>query len=103
MSSANANHSQKIHFGGLLEKWQDWHSNFVESIGLFAPDECMTWKKRDMRVTQEAQAADQGREFLKEPFEPSDIAGGVLFPASDRGRAMTGQVMAINGGVVTTG
>ena len=40
---------------------------------------------------------------LKEHLVPDDIAGGVLFLASNISKAMTGQALVIDGGVVVTG
>ena len=48
-------------------------------------------------------AAHMGRQCLPDTLSPDDIAGGVLFLASDSSRAMTGQALVIDGGVVVTG
>lgn len=72
-------------------------------INALAPGWVMTEKQREMWVTEEALAAHLERSCLKEPLVPEDIVGGTLFLASDISRAMTGQTLVIDGGVVVTG
>ncbi|WP_299417238.1 SDR family oxidoreductase [uncultured Sulfitobacter sp.] len=43
------------------------------------------------------------KQCLKRVIEPEDILGPVLFLASDCSKMMTGQLMAVDGGVVVTG
>ena len=43
------------------------------------------------------------RQCLKEHLNPQDIVDATLFLASDTSRMMTGQVLVVDGGVVTTG
>jgi enoyl-[acyl-carrier-protein] reductase (NADH) len=54
-------------------------------------------------VTEETLAAHVARQCLKDTLAPEDITGGVLFLASSLSRAMTGQALVIDGGVVVTG
>lgn len=72
-------------------------------VNALAPGWILTEKQKDMWVTPEALAAHVARQCLKEPLEPGDIVGGCLFLASNASRAMTGQALVIDGGVVTTG
>ncbi|MFD0859903.1 SDR family NAD(P)-dependent oxidoreductase [Roseovarius aquimarinus] len=72
-------------------------------VNALAPGWVMTRKQREMWVTPEALEAHLGRQCLKEPLAPHDIAGGALFLASRASRMMTGQALVIDGGVVTTG
>ena len=58
---------------------------------------------RTMWARPEDLAAHMERMCLKEHLKPEDIVGGMLFLASDASRAMTGQALVIDGGVVTTG
>lgn len=72
-------------------------------VNALAPGWVMTQKQREMWVTEEALADHLQRQCLKQALTPEDIVGGVLFLASDASRMMTGQAMAIDGGVVVTG
>lgn len=72
-------------------------------VNALAPGWVMTPKQLEKWVTPEALAAHLDRQCLPDTLNPDDIAGGVLFLASDVSRAMTGQVLVIDGGVVVTG
>ncbi len=72
-------------------------------VNAIAPGWVLTQKQKDLWVTPEALAAHVDRQALKDTLAPEDMAGGVLFLASDASRMMTGQVMVIDGGVVVTG
>lgn len=72
-------------------------------VNALAPGWVLTQKQKDMWVTQEGLAAHMERQCLKDPLAPADIVGGTLFLASDLSRAMTGQSLVIDGGVVVTG
>jgi NAD(P)-dependent dehydrogenase (short-subunit alcohol dehydrogenase family) len=63
----------------------------------------MTERQKELWVTPEGLAAHLDRQCLKDPLEPGDIVGGCLFLASKASRAMTGQTLVIDGGVVVTG
>ncbi|MEP5152753.1 SDR family oxidoreductase [Planktotalea sp.] len=72
-------------------------------VNALAPGWVLTQKQKDMWVTEDGLAAHLDRQCLKDPLEPDDIVGGVLFLASNLSRAMTGQALVIDGGVVVTG
>lgn len=72
-------------------------------VNALAPGWVMTDKQKEMWVTPEALDAQLDRQCLKDTLQPEDIVGGTLFLASNTSRMMTGQVMVIDGGVVTTG
>ncbi len=72
-------------------------------VNALAPGWVMTPKQLEHWVTPEGLAAHLARQCLPETLEPADIAGGVLFLASSISRAMTGQALVIDGGVVVTG
>jgi NAD(P)-dependent dehydrogenase (short-subunit alcohol dehydrogenase family) len=72
-------------------------------VNAVAPGWVMTDKQREMWVTPEALAAHLERQCLKDPLKPEDIAATVLFLASSASRMLTGQLIAVDGGVVTTG
>ena len=54
-------------------------------------------------IEPEALEDQMKRQCLKQEILPEDIAGTVLFLASDSSRIMTGQTVVVDGGVVTTG
>ena len=54
-------------------------------------------------ATPDALAAHLERQCLKEHLAPRDIVDATLFLSSDASRMMTGQMMVVDGGVVTTG
>ncbi len=72
-------------------------------INALAPGWVMTPKQLEHWVTPEGLAAHLARQCLPDTLAPEDIAGGVLFLASQASRAMTGQALVIDGGVVVTG
>lgn len=72
-------------------------------VNALAPGWVMTPKQLEQWVTPEALADHMKRQCLPDQLGPDDIAGGVLFLASDSSRAMTGQALVIDGGVVVTG
>jgi NAD(P)-dependent dehydrogenase (short-subunit alcohol dehydrogenase family) len=65
------------------------------------------WVLTEKQLEKWAKPADleehMKRMCLKEHLRPEDIVGGMLFLASSASRAMTGQALVIDGGVVTTG
>lgn len=72
-------------------------------VNAIAPGWALTQKQLDLWVTPEALEEHLKRQCLKDTLKPEDIAGGVLFLASDASRMMTGQALVIDGGVVVTG
>lgn len=72
-------------------------------VNALAPGWVMTPKQLEHWVTPEGLAAHLARQCLPDSLKPEDIAGGVLFLASATSRAMTGQALVIDGGVVVTG
>ncbi|MEM1067000.1 MAG: SDR family oxidoreductase [Pseudomonadota bacterium] len=72
-------------------------------VNALAPGWVLTQKQKDMWVTEEGLAAHLARQCLSDPLEPEDIVGGCLFLASKASKAMTGQALVIDGGVVVTG
>ena len=72
-------------------------------VNALAPGWVLTQKQKDLWVTEEGLAEHLARQCLPDPLVPEDIAGGTLFLASDASRAMTGQALVIDGGVVVTG
>ena len=72
-------------------------------VNALAPGWVLTQKQKDMWVTEDGLKAHLDRQCLPDPLEPADIVPGCLFLASDASRAMTGQALVIDGGVVVTG
>lgn len=68
-----------------------------------APGWVLTEKQKEMWVTPEALAGHLERQCLKDTIAPDDIVDTVLFLASASSRMMTGQLLAVDGGVVVTG
>jgi len=72
-------------------------------VNALAPGWVMTDKQREMWVTDEALAAHLARQCLPRELRPQDIVPSALFLASGASAMMTGQLMAVDGGFVTTG
>lgn len=72
-------------------------------VNALAPGWVLTQKQKDLWVTEDGLAAHLARQCLPDTLDPEDIVGGVLFLASDASKAMTGQALVIDGGVVVTG
>ncbi|WP_298850194.1 SDR family NAD(P)-dependent oxidoreductase [uncultured Ruegeria sp.] len=72
-------------------------------INALAPGWVLTQKQLDMWATPEDLAAHLDRQCLKEHLKPEDMIAPTLFLASNASRAMTGQCMAVDGGVVVSG
>ncbi|GAB4531041.1 MAG: SDR family oxidoreductase [Roseibium sp.] len=72
-------------------------------VNAVAPGWVLTQKQKDMWVTPEGLAAHIDRQCLKVELMPEDMVEPVLFLASKASRAMTGQALVVDGGVVVTG
>jgi NAD(P)-dependent dehydrogenase (short-subunit alcohol dehydrogenase family) len=72
-------------------------------VNALAPGWVMTPRQRDLWVTPDSLAAHLDKQCLKEEIRPDDIVGPTLFLASQAARMMTGQTIAVDGGVVGTG
>ncbi|MGP9791192.1 SDR family NAD(P)-dependent oxidoreductase [Roseinatronobacter sp. NSM] len=72
-------------------------------VNAVAPGWVMTPKQLEKWVTPEALDAHLAKQCLPDTLSPADIAEGVLFLASRTSRAVTGQSLVIDGGVVVTG
>lgn len=72
-------------------------------VNALAPGWVLTEKQKDKWATPDALAAHLERQCLKEHLAPQDIVDATLFLASDASRMMTGQMLVVDGGVVTTG
>lgn len=72
-------------------------------VNALAPGWVMTDKQREMWVTDDALATHLARQCLPRELLPQDIVPSALFLASSASAMMTGQLMAVDGGVVITG
>ena len=72
-------------------------------VNAIAPGWVLTQKQKDMWVTPEGLAAHIDRQCLKVELQPDDMVDPVLFLASRSSKAMTGQALVVDGGVVVTG
>ncbi len=70
-------------------------------VNALAPGWVLTQKQRDQWATPEALAGHLERQCLKDHLVEEDVLGAVLFLASNASRMMTGQCLAVDGGVVT--
>lgn len=72
-------------------------------VNALAPGWVLTEKQLDKWATPDALKAHLERQCLKEHLAPQDIVDAVLFLGSNASRMITGQMMVVDGGVVTTG
>lgn len=72
-------------------------------VNALAPGWVLTQKQLDQWATPEALTNHLDRQCLKEHIAPEDIVGSALFLASSASRMVTGQLLAVDAGVVTTG
>lgn len=72
-------------------------------VNAIAPGWVLTQKQLDLWATPQALAAHLDQQCLKRHLTPEDMVAPVLFLASDASRAMTGQCMPVDGGVVVSG
>ncbi|WP_425039238.1 SDR family NAD(P)-dependent oxidoreductase [Primorskyibacter sp. S187A] len=81
---------------------REWGPEHIR-VNALAPGWVLTQKQKDLWVTEDGLAAHLARQCLPDTLDPEDIVGGVLFLASKISKAMTGQALVIDGGVVVTG
>ena len=72
-------------------------------INALAPGWVLTDKQLEKWATEEALADHLKRQCLQEHLVPDDIVSSALFLSSGASRMITGQMLAVDGGVVTTG
>ena len=71
------------------------------AVNAIAPGWVLTQKQLDQWATPEGLEAHLARQCLPEHLTPADMVAPTLFLASDASRMMTGQCIAVDGGVVT--
>lgn len=67
-------------------------------INVVSPGWVMTERQLQLWATPDMEAVIAGMQCLREPLQPPDIAGMVLFLASDDARACTAQEFIVDGG-----
>ena len=72
-------------------------------VNSLLPGWVLTQKQLDMWASPEDLAAHLDRQCLKEHLAPRDIVDATLFLASQASRMISGQAIAVDGGVVVTG
>lgn len=72
-------------------------------VNAVVPGWVLTEKQKRLWVTPEGLASHVERQCLKETLAPADVAGPVLFLASELSRMTTGQALAVDGEVAMTG
>ncbi len=72
-------------------------------VNAVAPGWTLTERQLELWADRESLERHLGKQCLKEHLKPEDIVGACLFLASSASRMMTGQVVPVDGGVVTTG
>ncbi len=81
---------------------REWGPDRIR-VNAVAPGWVLTEKQLDKWATPEAVERFREDQCLKEMLVPEDVAGTVLFLASDASRMMTSQVLAIDAGRAMTG
>ncbi|WP_374646478.1 SDR family NAD(P)-dependent oxidoreductase [Tabrizicola sp.] len=70
-------------------------------VNAIAPGWVMTERQKEHWVTPEGLAAHLSRQCLPDPIQPGDMAGAVLFLASNASRMMTSQTLILDGGYIS--
>lgn len=69
-------------------------------VNAVAPGWVLTERQKDLWVTPEALSQHLAKQCLPDPIDPADMAGVVLFLASQSSRMVTAQTLIVDGGVV---
>lgn len=72
-------------------------------VNALAPGWVFTQRQMDLWATEEGVKAHLARQCLPRMLQPEEMVEPLLFLASSASRAMTGQAMAVDGGVVVSG
>ena len=72
-------------------------------VNALAPGWVLTQKQKELWVTDDQIKAHLARQCLPDSLAPGDIVDATLFLASNTSKAMTGQALIVDGGVVVSG
>jgi len=81
---------------------REWGADGIR-VNAIAPGMVLTQKQLDMWVTEDSITRFMERQCLKERIGPADLVGPTLFLASAASAMITGQVIAVDAGVIATG
>lgn len=81
---------------------REWGHDGIR-VNAIAPGMVLTQKQLDMWVTEESITRFMEKQCLKERIGPADLVGPTLFLASGASAMITGQVIAVDAGVISTG
>ena len=70
-------------------------------VNAVAPGWVLTERQKSMWVTPEGLAKHLEKQCLPDPIQPEDVAGTVLFLASDLAKMMTSQTLILDGGYIS--
>ncbi|MES2813861.1 MAG: SDR family oxidoreductase [Pseudomonadota bacterium] len=70
-------------------------------VNAVAPGWVLTERQKSMWVTPEGLAKHLEKQCLPDPIQPEDVAGTVLFLASDAAKMMTSQTLILDGGYIS--
>lgn len=71
-------------------------------VNALAPGWVLTERQKEHWVTPEGLAAHLSRQCIPDPIQPVDVAGTVLFLASDASKMMTSQTLILDGGYISS-
>lgn len=71
-------------------------------VNAVAPGWVLTERQKEHWVTPEALNAHLARQCIPDPIQPEDMAGTVLFLASDASKMMTSQTLILDGGYIAS-
>ncbi|MEM9196650.1 MAG: SDR family oxidoreductase [Pseudomonadota bacterium] len=72
-------------------------------VNALAPGWVLTERQKELWVTEEGLKSHLAQQCIPQALAPADIAGPALFLASRASAMITGQLLAVDGGVVSTG
>jgi galactose dehydrogenase len=71
-------------------------------VNALAPGWVLTERQKEQWVTPESLASHLSRQCIPDPIQPEDLAGTVLFLASDLSKMMTSQTLVLDGGYISS-
>jgi NAD(P)-dependent dehydrogenase (short-subunit alcohol dehydrogenase family) len=71
-------------------------------VNAVAPGWVLTERQKEMWVTPDSLSAHLARQCIPDAIQPEDVAGTVLFLASDASKMMTSQTLVLDGGYISS-